>query len=202
MNRQIKTNLFKQSTPQETPSQTQLSTKDWKNIHTRLNHNQQQLETCQETMNSMYSKLMNYFSRMTKKIDEATQNKQKLEAETQKLIQKMEKKLSNWYQPEQRAEEQRHITSLMHRHNQFIQSYEKNLEALKKAVSRNEYQISELISEIRNFRLELDLMKRKHQTTSTMHNPSLSEKIFNRDHELSDLPDIPDVSNSSSSSVL
>ncbi len=187
MNRKIKSQLFENAAERESTQQkVQLSLKDWKEVISRLNQTQLQVESCHEKINTMYSRLVGWLTRITTKIDEVSQARQKLESATHNLFQQWEKKVLGWVKPEQRQEDQRHVVDLMHRHSQFIQGYGQNLDTLKKSMSRNEYHISQLLSEIRNFRLEMDLVKRQVHAQSVIADQSLRSRSFNMDYELSE----------------
>ena len=187
MNRKIKSQLFENAAERESTQQkVQLSLKDWKEVISRLNQTQLQVESCHEKINTMYSRLVGWLTRITTKIDEVSQARQKLESATHNLFQQWEKKVLDWVKPEQRQEDQRHVVDLMHRHSQFIQGYGQNLDTLKKSMSRNEYHISQLLSEIRNFRLEMDLVKRQVHAQSVIADQSLRSRSFNMDYELSE----------------
>lgn len=188
MNRKINSQLFENTIEQDPAQQqkVQLSLKDWKEVISRLNQTQLQVESCHEKINTMYSRLVGWLTRITKKIDDVSEARQKLESSTYDLFQQWEKKVLDWVKPEQRREDQRHVTDLMHRHSQFIQGYGQNLETLKKSMSKNEYHISQLLSEIRNFRLEMDLVKRRMDAQSIVADQSIQSRSFNLNHDLSE----------------
>ena len=52
---------------------------------------------------------------------------------------------------------------LMHRNTQFIQSYDKQLDSIKKVLSKNEYQLYQMLEQMRTIRVEMDLINRHQQ---------------------------------------
>ena len=90
--------------------------------------------------------------------------------EAKKVFKTWEEKILNWVQPEQRKEDQRKVMDLMSRHSQFIQSYDKQIDSVKKALSKNEYQLYQLLEQIKTVRVEMDMLNR-HQSSDVRSSP-------------------------------
>lgn len=143
-----------------------ISLEDWKNVVSRLDRTQIQVEACQEKMNLMYSKVMQWLNRIREKLEVVSKTQKEMDLETKKTFQGLEEKVLNWVQPDKRKEEQRRVMDLMQRHSQFIQSYDKQINSIKGSLSKNEYQIYQLLEQIRVMRIEMNLMNQQQGTPS------------------------------------
>ena len=136
----------------------------------RLNQTRLQVEAYNEKLNTMYSRLVDWLTRITKKIDTVNATQHELKSTVTGKFQEWEKKIEAAKIPEQqRREDQRELTGFMHRHSQMVQNYAQDLEAAKKIVSKNEYQISKILSEIRSVQVEMDLLRRKTEASKKKH---------------------------------
>ena len=140
-----------------------VSLKEWKILVSRLDHTQAQIDTCSEKVNVMYSKVMQWFSRVRERLDAVSKNQKEMDLVTKQMFKEWEEKLLNLVQPEQRKEDQKRVMDLMQRHSQFIQSYSQQIDAVKKAVSKNEYQVYQLLEQMRTIRVEMELINRSYQ---------------------------------------
>ena len=159
-----------------------VSLKDWKALMFRLDHTQAQVESCNEKMNLMYSKVMQWLSRVREKLDAVSKNQEEMNSMTKQTFREWEKKLLDWVQPEQRKDDQKRVMDLMQRHSQFIQSYSKQIDSVKSAVSKNEYQVYQLLEQMRTVRVEMDLINRSQQINRKNSSPkpeSLYSSEFN-----------------------
>ncbi len=138
-----------------------VSMKDWKELVSRLDHIQVQTESNQEKMNLLYSKVTQWLNRAREKIDAVSKAQREMDLTVKDMFKTWEEKLLNWVQPEQRKEDQKRIMSLMSRHSQFIQSYNQQIDAVKNALSKNEYQVYQLLEQMRSIRAEMGLLSRK-----------------------------------------
>ena len=143
-----------------------ISLEDWKNVVSRLDRTQIQVEACQEKMNLMYSKVMQWLNRIREKLETVSKTQKEMDLETKKTFKLLEEKVLHWVQPDKRKEEQRRVMDLMQRHSQFIQSYDKQIHSIKGALSKNEYQIYQLLEQIRVMRIEMNLMNQQQNTPS------------------------------------
>ena len=134
--------------------------KDWKVLISRLDQTQAQVETCSEKVATMYSKVMQWLSKVRGRLDQVSQNQEQLQKETKEMFEEWKAK---WGQPEERKEDQRRMMDLMQRHTQFLQSYNKEIDAVKKSVSKNEYQVYQLLEQMRTVSVELDLINQRRQ---------------------------------------
>ena len=181
MGRKIIDQLFQSQPDSSRVEENQfVSIKDWKALVSRLDHTQAQVHSCNEKMSLMYSKVMYWLSCVRKKLEVVSKTQEETDVETKKLFKQLEEKVMNWVQPEQRKEDQRRVMDLMQRHSQFIQSYDKQIDSVKKTLSKNEYQLYQLLEQIRTLRVEMDILNR-HQTSAS----SLPSSHLNR--EFSDL---------------
>ena len=144
-----------------------ISLEDWKNVVSRLDRTQVQVETCQEKMNLMYSKVMQWLNRIREKLETVSKTQKEMDFETKKTFKLLEEKVLNWVQPDKRKEEQRRVMDLMQRHSQFIQSYDKQVHSIKGTLSKNEYQIYQLLEQIRVVRIEMNLMNQQQNVSPT-----------------------------------
>ncbi len=140
-----------------------VSLKEWKTLVSRLDRTQAQVETCNEKMSVMYSKVMQWLSRVREKLDAVSKNQKEMDSTTKQMFKDWEEKLFNLVQPEQRKEDQKRVMDLMQRHSQFIQSYSQQIDAVKNAVSKNEYQVYQLLEQMRTMRIEMELINRSYQ---------------------------------------
>lgn len=152
-----------------------VSLKDWKVLISRLDCTQVQVESCNEKMRLMHSKVMQWLSRVREKLDAVSKNQEEMDSMTKEMFRQWEEKLLNWVQPEQRKEDQKRVMDLMQRHSQFIQSYSKQIDAVKNVVSKNEYQLFQLLEQMRTVRVEIDLINRNQQINrnNSSSNPGL-----------------------------
>ena len=157
-----------------------VSLKDWKDLVSRLDRTQTQVELCNEKMRLTYSKVMQWLSRVREKMDTVSKSQKEMDVMTKEMFEQWEKKMLDWVQPEQRKEDQRRVMDLMHRHSQFIQSYTKQLDAVKKSVSKNEYQVYQLLEQMRTVRVEMDLINRDQQKNNDS-SPPLSPSSAHSD---------------------
>ncbi len=148
-----------------------VSVKDWKTLISRLDRIQAQVESCNEKADVLYSRVMKWLGRMKEKLSTVSKTQQELDSTTKQAFKQWEEKILNWVQPDQRKEDQRKIMDLMHHHSQFIQSYDQQMDSVKKALSKNEYQLYQLLEQMRTVRVEIDLMNHQQQ--------------INQDHSLS-----------------
>lgn len=144
-----------------------ISLEDWKNVVSRLDRTQIQVEACQEKMNLMYSKVMQWLNLIREKLETVSKTQKEMDLETKNTFKLLEEKVLNWVQPDKRKEEQRRVMGLMQRHSQFIQSYDKQVHSIKGALSKNEYQIYQLLEQIRVMRIEMNLMNQPQNTPSS-----------------------------------
>ena len=135
-----------------------ISLEDWKAVVSRLDHTQIQVRSCQEKMNLMYSKVMKWLGCIRERLENVSKTQKEMDLETKKTFKLLEEKVVNWVQPDKKKEEQRRVMDLMQRHSQFIQSYDKQINSIKGALSKNEYQIYQLLEQIRVLRIEMNLM--------------------------------------------
>ena len=171
MSRKIIDKLFpvsKDSSQEE--ENTFVSIKEWKILVSRLDLMQSQVRSGNEKMNLMYSKMMYWLNCVRKKLEAVSKTQKETDLETKKLLKTWTEKIQDLVQPEKRKEDQRKVMDLMQRHSQFIQSYDKQIGVVKKALSKNEYQLYQLLEQIRTLRVEMDILNR-HQTTAS---PSLT----------------------------
>lgn len=153
-----------------------VSLKDWKILVSRLDRTQSQVESCNEKMDIMYSKVMQWLRRVREKIDAVSKNQEEMNSITTKMFKDWEQKLLDWVQPEQRKEDQKRVMSLMQRHSQFIQSYNKQIDTVKNAVSKNEYQVYQLLEQMRTIRVEMDLISRNENVVADRRSSSSKTK--------------------------
>ena len=162
MARKIVDKLFKKAEESSTEKPDHfISLEDWKNVVSRLDRTQIQVETCQEKMNLMYSKVMQWLNCIREKLETVSKTQKEMDSETKKTFKLLEEKVLNWVQPDKRKEEQRRVMDLMQRHSQFIQSYDKQVNSIKGTLSKNEYQIYQLLEQIRVMRIEMNLSQQQ-----------------------------------------
>ncbi len=162
MSREIKEHLFNNTNEPDPSSQwVKLSTKDWKEVLSRIDQIQSQVESCSEKIHVMYSRLVDWLSRIKEKVDHVSKAHQKLESSTQQILNQWEQKIMHILQPQQKREDQRRMADLMHRHSQFMQSYDGQLDLLKKSISRNEYHITQMLEEMKSLQFEMNFVKNK-----------------------------------------
>lgn len=176
MARKIIDKLF-QSQKAHFPEEQFVSMKDWKDLVSRLDQIQMQVESGQEKMNSMYSKITQWLNRTREKIEAVSKAQREMDAESKDMFKKWEEKLLNLVQPEQRKDDQKRIMSLMRSHSQFIQSYSKQIDTVKNAVSKNEYQVYQLLEQMRGIRVEMGLIGRERSVNTK----DLTEEDFDRE---------------------
>ena len=162
-----------------------VSLKDWKILVSRLDRMQAQVESCNEKMGVMYSKVMQWLSRVREKLDAVSKNQNEMDSRTKQMFKDWKKKLFDWVQPEQRKEDQKRVMDLMQRHSQFIQSYSKQIDEVKNAVSKNEYQVYQLLEQMRTIRVEMDLINRSQQMTGKNSSSSNTESLYSSELNLS-----------------
>ncbi|MDE0118988.1 MAG: hypothetical protein OXM55_03145 [Bdellovibrionales bacterium] len=168
--------------PKEDSDVMYVSLKDWKTLVSRLDRTQAQVEACNEKLDLIYSKVMKWLSRIREKLSSLSEKQKELDSTTKQAFQKWEEKILNWVQPEQRKEDQRRVMDLMHRNSQFIQSYGKEMDSLKKALSKNEHQLYQLLEQMRTVRIEMDLINRHQQREQTRSTSShLEESAYSSD---------------------
>ena len=156
-----------------------VSLKDWKTLVSRLDRTQAQVDSCNEKMDFIYSKVMKWLSRIREKLSTISETQKELDSSTKQTFKKWEEKILSWVQPEQRKEDQRKVMDLMHRNSQFIQSYDKQMDSIKKTLSKNEYQLYQLLEQMRTVRVEMDLINRQQQINQ---NPSPSTRLQETSH--------------------
>ena len=163
MGRKIIEQVFSVNPPSSEEGQETLSisAKDWKALVSRLDCMQEQNKAQQEKINVVYSKTVKWLNRVRDKLDAVSKMQAQMEQEAKKLFTRYEEKLLNIVQPEQRKEDRKILLDLMHRHTQFIQSYDKKLGFVKNDVSKNEYQLYQLLERLRTVRAELDVINRE-----------------------------------------
>ena len=175
MARKIIDQLFQnQGDASKEEGNTFVSLKDWKILVSRMDHTQTQVESCNEKMNLMYSKVMQWLSRIREKLDAVSKTQKEMDSETKQMFQQWEEKILNWVQPEKRKEDQMRIMNLMQRHSQFIQSYDKQIDSVKSALSKSEYQVYQLLEQIRTIRVEMDLINRNQQRNQSQSSAHVS----------------------------
>jgi len=174
MARKIVDTLFqKQNDSATEESKMYISMKDWKYLLSRLEHTENQIDTYNKKVDSMYSKIMQWMERMREKIDSLSKSQKKLNATSNKMFQEWEQKILSWIQPEQRKEDQRKVMDLMQRHSQFIMSYDKELNQVKKTLSKNDYQIYQMLEQIRSIRIEMDIVGQHKEFSQSVKNQSV-----------------------------
>ncbi len=138
-----------------------VSMKDWKILMSRLDNTQAQVSSCDEKVNFMYSKVMKWLGQVREKLSAVSKMQAEADSHLKQNFKAWEKRVLDWVQPHQRKEDQRKVMDLMHRHSQFIQSYDKQVDAVKKALSKNEYEIYRVLEQMRTLRVEMDLINRE-----------------------------------------
>ena len=141
-----------------------ISLKDWKALMSRLDRTEGQVKACNEKLDLIYSKVMKWLSRIREKLSSLSETQKDLDSTTKQVFKEWEEKILSWVQPEQRKEDHRKFMDLMDRNSQFIQSYGKEVDSIKKALSKNEYQLYQLLEQMRTVRIEMDLINRHQQT--------------------------------------
>ncbi len=186
MARKIIDKLFpsqKNSSPKEDSHVMYVSFKDWKDLVSRLDRTQVQVEACNEKMDLIYSKVMKWLGRTREKLSSLSETQKELDSTTKQTFKKWEEKILSWVQPEMRKEDQRRVMDLMRRNSQFVQSYGKEMDSLKKALSKNEYQLYQLLEQMRTVRIEMDLVNRQQTTSQTRPTSShLKESAYSAEH--------------------
>ncbi len=152
-----------------------VSMKDWKDLVSRVDHIQTQIESNHETINAIYSKVSKWMELMRDKINAVSNTQAEMDSATKNMFKEWEAKLLNWVQPEQRKEDQRRIMDLMRRHSQFIQSYSLQIDSVKKTLSKNEYQMYQLLEQMRSMRIELDFINSEKRNTKARNSGSNQE---------------------------
>ena len=140
-----------------------VSMKDWKTLMSRVDSTQAQVSACDEKVNFMYGKVMKWLGQIREKLSAVSKMQAEADASLKQNFRAWEKRVLDWVQPHQRKEDQRKVMDLMHRHSQFIQSYDKQVDTVKKALSKNEYEIYRALEQMRTMRVELDLINRQQQ---------------------------------------
>ncbi len=166
MARKIMDQLFRKNASKKNlkaPEQISISLEDWRDFLSRIDRIQSQLDSCNEKTDFLYAKVLNWLTLMRKKLNAMSKNQKELESATHHTLQQMEQKIQHWLEPEKTKQTQKNTMELMHRHSQFIRSYDKNLHSLSKCMSKNEYQIYQLSAQVRAMQIELDAMNCKMQ---------------------------------------
>lgn len=176
MSRKIIDKLF-QNQKALPPEENQfVSMKDWKAMVSRLESVQAQVGSCNEKISFMYSKVMRWLNQVREKTDKISKIQKEMDSATKNMFKEWEKKLVNFVQPEQRKEDQKRVMDLMRRHSQFIQSYSKQINSIQSALSKNEYQVYQLLEQMRSVRVEIDLINREKRTKKKFPSFTLQEE--------------------------
>ncbi len=166
-----------ESSTSHTPSAPYFSLSDLKEILSRLDQMQHEIESCNNKTHTMYLRLVDWLNRMKDKIDQSHKTQQEWKSSIEDMLSQWKKQFLTFKSQASNTENQRRMSDLMHRHSQFIQGYGKSLDTLKKAISRNEYHIAGLMGDVKTFRLELDFIKN-----------NIASKNSNRTHKASGYP--------------
>ena len=157
---------LQEGTPlQGTSSPKTLSLKDWQELLSRVDQIQLKLESSNEKVNMLYSKIMGWLGQVREKWSTVSKAQKDMELAMKDLRVEWERKWKQELEPDRRKADQKRIMSLLQTHSQFMQSYDKHLESLKSALSKNEYQLYQVKEWIRTLRVELDLINQKPSLT-------------------------------------
>ena len=105
MARKIINKLFKnQENPplKENNAAMYVSINDWKSLVSRLDRTQAQVESCNEKIDFVYSKVMKWLNQIRKKLSAISHTQKELDIQTKQTLKKWEEKILSWVQPEQR----------------------------------------------------------------------------------------------------
>ena len=141
------------------------SLKDWQELLLRVDQMQLKLESSNEKVNMLYSKIMGWLGQVREKWSTVSKAQKDMELAMKDLRVEWERKWKQELEPDRRKADQKRMMSLLQTHSQFMQSYDKHLDSLKSALSKNEYQLYQVKEWVRTLRVELDLINQKPSLT-------------------------------------
>ena len=155
MAREIINQLFEQTScdTKATEEDFKCSLKDWKDLTSRMDQMQRQIQFCGERTDTLYSKVINWMSHIKDKVEIVSQTHQKLSVATQQLeetFQKQKQETSVHIQSEHKK-----TMSALQKYSQFIKNYEESLNNLKHSLSKNKHQMLQLLGEINLLHMEM-----------------------------------------------
>lgn len=155
MAREIIHQLFEKSSSnkESTDKDFKCSLKDWKNMVSRMDQMQRQIQFYGERTDTVYSKVITWMNRIKDKVENLSKAHQKVSIATQQLEDTFQR---------QRQETSEHIQSkhkktmdMLQNNSQFIKNYEENLNNVKHSLSQSKHQMLQLLSEINLLHMEI-----------------------------------------------